>query len=779
MIKKISVDTIGSIQSLVLEKGHKIFIPEASLSHVFSQIADELCDDDDCKTQTDLQDLLQSIAMSVEPIERGGKKFYGLDKVYYFFDNWKKAFERKDPEYLIRGRGLIRPIVDIEEFICSNEYADYADVVRPTILRELKVLHRNPTYIEAVLGGSIGAGKNFFAEVSLWYDLFKLSCYENPQVEFGLAPGSSIVFILQSVTHDLAKKAILNPLREKIGACKFFQQNFMFDSKIKTELVFPKNISVIAVSSSETSVLSLNCLGGIVDEINFFASTRGSAMARLRGEEKGDKAMKLYTTMLRRMKSRFVERGGHLPGKLYLVSSANYPGDFTSTKAEEAKDDKTIYVFSIPQWDSHRLSDGTLDPKKYCGEMFKVYLGSEYEAARIIKDESELDDIPDNKIIEVPIEYKKDFRDSIDDALRDIAGVPRARKNRFIPSIDWITRAEKLFETITEGQDQLFVNHVGIDLSKYDEEHLKELVNKDYLKKILTTGFSEKFIKRQPSFTAHIDIGLTGDAAVIAVGRVIAMSKNSVFQPYAPRAEDFVVKEGVKAPIILIDGILRIVPTVEADIDIEKIQTILFMLIKLGIPLKWVTGDRYQSAQLLRNLSKLREVATGVISLDRTIGPYMNFKNSLRETRIAFPQHPILREELRNLELDRKRGTHGKVDHPGDGTIVGKDVADSVCGVAENLFLLRKTYTGSEKSEIDLEALLYGTEVLIEDNDAPPPKPRSEWDKTLDEYERLREDQKKQMTEIGRVKNQSELEKGTRRGRRGITRISHIRGRTI
>ena len=87
MIKKISVDTIGSIQSLVLERGHKIFIPEASLAHVFSQIADELCDDSDCKTQTDLQDLLQSIAMSVEPIERDGKKFYGLDKVYYFFDN--------------------------------------------------------------------------------------------------------------------------------------------------------------------------------------------------------------------------------------------------------------------------------------------------------------------------------------------------------------------------------------------------------------------------------------------------------------------------------------------------------------------------------------------------------------------------------------------------------------------------------------------------------------------------------------------------------------------
>ena len=100
---------------------------------------------------------------------------------------------------------------------------------------------------------------------------------------------------------------------------------------------------MLPVAGSDTGAIGMNVFGGIIDEMNFMPRVKGSAFSRLRGGEEYDKAQALYLSIIRRMKSRFMVRG-MLPGKLILVSSSNYPGDFTDQKIEEAKTDKTTFV---------------------------------------------------------------------------------------------------------------------------------------------------------------------------------------------------------------------------------------------------------------------------------------------------------------------------------------------------------------------------------------------------------------------------------------------------
>src|SRR6056297_2663949 len=53
---------------------------------------------------------------------------------------------------------------------------------------------------------SLRYGKTYFACGALAYHVYKLSCLYNPQTHYKLAPGSEIVFIMQSVKEDKARR---------------------------------------------------------------------------------------------------------------------------------------------------------------------------------------------------------------------------------------------------------------------------------------------------------------------------------------------------------------------------------------------------------------------------------------------------------------------------------------------------------------------------------------------------------------------------------------------
>ena len=515
-------------------------------------------------------------------------------------------------------------------------------------------------HIEVVLGGGIGWGKSYMTEMGMAYMLYKLSCYPSPQEEFGLAPGSSIFFVMQSVKLELAKKVLFEPFRQRISRSEYFCKKFPFDKDITSELRFPKNIRVMPLSSSDTSALGLNVFGGCIDELNFLARVERPSSSRFTGDGEYDQAETLYTTIVRRMKSRFNDKG-RVPGKLFLISSANYPGDFIDRKIQEAEAEKeatgksNIFVVRFAQWE-------TYSPDKISPEHFLVEVGDETRNSRIIATREEA--VDETKVIEVPMDYWREFNADIEASIRDLAGLPVGGVSAFIKRRETIEKAASTHEEL-HGQKQLFVSD-AVDLSAFSSR-LESLLNRDYLQELELS---------QGGYCVSVDLALTGDSCGLAVGHAIglkAVGKSIVWDEESKR---YTERPAGEEPVIAIDGVLEIVPPKADQIDINVIGDLIELLnTHLGIDV--VTADSFQSAALLQRMRKLinrkgTPVRANVLSVDTTLAPYMAVKQALRDERMSFPNVSRLKKELRELILDDSRQ---KIDHPPTGS---KDLSDAV-----------------------------------------------------------------------------------------------------
>ncbi len=585
-----------------------------------------------------------------------GNKFCMLEDLRNLIANFIKAVETGDAGFLLQKRGLcVEHMADIEEFLESRDYMDQKSYLRPKIKESLLELFSKEDYVEAVLAGAIGIGKTFFGDMAMAYMLYRLSCYHNPQLEYDLAPGSSIIFIQQSVTLTLAKKVVFDQFGGRLKASKYFQEQFRFDPGIKSELRFPKNITVMPVGGSDTSALGLNVYAAQIEEMNFMARTTDSVHIKHTHEEEYDQAERLYTTLSRRIKSRFMQKG-KVPGKLLLVSSANYPGDFTDRKIKEAVNDPTIFVMKYSQWEA-------LPKDRFCGEHFLVEVGNDLKQSRILKRREDAADEED--VVEVPIEYQVEFERDIDAALRDLGGIATGTRHPFIPFRDRIYQATTTYEEEVGTTEQLFRHDTVIIDQVLDPEapDWSQIVNESYIDDFVLDPLSP--------FATHIDVGITEDAAGVAVGRIIGYSDLPSTTYYNERLRSFVEVDDMQAPVYQFDGLLQAVAPPNGEVDLELLRD-LIMYLRSRVNLKWATMDSYQSRMMLQGFRKAK-IKSGLLSVDANIAPYIELKLAIKDGRIRYPRHEVALKELRELEREED-----KVDHPADGS---KDVADAMAGV--------------------------------------------------------------------------------------------------
>lgn len=603
------------------------------------------------------EEIFQSIVKSI-PLEGDAKMpFVRIDKLKIFAANFMKAVKTGDSTFLNQERGLcVDRIVDIEEFVESSSYMNQKGYVRPAIMRKLLDLFVDPNrYIEIVATGAIGIGKNYFADLVMAYQLYLLSCYHNPQIEFDLAPGSSIVFIEQSMSLTLAKKVVFGQFSERLKLSPYFQQRFPFDPGVRSELRFPKNIYVIPVGGQDTGAIGMNVYGGIIDEMNFMARTTNSVKTQYTGEEEYDQAERLYRSLIRRMKSRFMSLG-KLPGKLLLVSSTNYPDDFTDRKLKEAETDPTIFVMKYSQWEA-------LPQDRFCGDKFLVEVGNEVKQSRILRRREEALDEED--IVEVPIEYRSEFERDLEAALRDLGGVATGTKHPFIPQRELIEKAQSTFEVISNYQ-QLFTMETAtlsqlMDPSSPDWE---TIINYDYIEQQIDSP--------EVPFSVHIDPGLTNDAAGIAIARITGYRLLPSFTYYNERMGEFTEVRDVRAPVYTVDGVLQITAPPNGEVDLELVRDMVLHLRGM-LNIKYATMDSYQSAMMIQGFRKGR-IKSGVLSVDTNIAPYAEYKQAIKDERILIPRHAVLARETRELERDPEKD---RIDHPNGGS---KDCSDAVAG---------------------------------------------------------------------------------------------------
>lgn len=489
-------------------------------------------------------------------------------------------------------------------------------------------------------------GKSTAALYATAYQLYLLSCYKNPHAQFGLDPSSEIVFIFQSINAKLAKTVDYDRFKSMLEKSPYFREKFPFNKDIVSELLFPNRIIVKAVSGSETGAIGQNVIGGIIDEVNFMAVVENSKSSKDGGTY--DQAVALYNSIARRRKSRFMS-GGRLPGLLCLVSSKRYPDQFTDRKEQEALREielygkTSIYIFDKRAWEVR--PEGS-----FSGDWFPIFIGDESRRPRVLREGERLAPQDEHLKMLIPEEYRLEFETDLMNALRDIAGVSTLATHPFIVNREAISNAQRETNIAFSREE---VDFHSTQLQIYPEELYKPEL---------------------PRFV-HLDLSVTGDSAGLVIGTVTGFKNVQT----AGHGQELL-------PAIWIDAALEIQPPRGGEILYYKIREVLYALTEMGLNIKWVTFDQFQSVDFMQILMQ-RGYTVGRQSIDTTIAPYEFTKNALYEGRLNMPAHTKLAHELATLEKDTKRN---KVDHPAHSS---KDISDALAGVVYGLTTRREVWS--------------------------------------------------------------------------------------
>jgi hypothetical protein len=534
-----------------------------------------------------------------------------------------------------------------------------------------------PETQNAVVNGII-VHNSFFSTTAMAYVVYQMSCLRNPQRAYGIDVGSNIYVAMISVTEKVAKRVVINELIGKIRYSQYFQEHFKpKEAPSQLEVRFPNNIQVVAGSTGSSAMIGLNVFSGLIDETSFLGSSK--ALDRHGREVVVDMGESIYKSIIRRMKSRF-QRVGRLPGVLILASSKERPSAFIEKRIQQALDidDPLVFIREYATWD-------VLPSDKFSGKFFKVVVGTERVASRILSGDPEEEQRYRDlglQIVDVPEDYRKDFTQDIDGALRDIAGV----------ATDVISQYMNRTEKVYDCQDATLEHPVGEDEGGGPME---EWVANTALpiqwhriatpyKRRLPGGFEEDAWrpKRHPEAVrfAHIDTSYAGDSSGICIAHIAGWTevvrrdaKGEEYTEIAPRIEA--------------DLVLAVVPPPGDEIMLADLRGIVYQFEAHGFAVRYVSLDSFQSIDTIQQFNK-HGIESEVVSIDKTTEPYDILKTAMYEDRFRMAPHQLALREFRYLQRIPKSGGKIKIDHPKknpDGTQGSKDVADAIAGVVYGL----------------------------------------------------------------------------------------------
>jgi hypothetical protein len=390
--------------------------------------------------------------------------------------------------------GYDRRPVSMRQFLEDPEYMGGIENLRPIVKQDLiDLFDTGENYVVACLTGSIGWGKSTAISFAFAYMIYLLSCMESPAEYFGLMRGSEVFLINQSVNLTLAKKVLFGEIKAKIKQSPYFRQHFP-PGPFESQLVFPKNVTVLPLASGDTSALGLNVFGGCIDEINFQPKVRGGVRSRSVNEVY-DAGKKMFDAIYRRLKSRFMKTGGFIPGKVMVVSSSQYEDDFTEEMRKQARTDRTIFFRSHSLWESRTdlQSDST----------FKVEIEGALGRPRILTGDESPDELT-GEVIEVPSEFRLDFEKDLIGAVPDIAGRPTSATDPFLSDASFLRGCIDSGRHVFSANETTLQNGVRLIAER--------LVRQDEL------GRWQPLHYPKVSRYAHIDYALSNDECGIAVG---------------------------------------------------------------------------------------------------------------------------------------------------------------------------------------------------------------------------------------------------------------------
>lgn len=423
------------------------------------------------------------------------------------------------------------------------------------------------------------------------------------------------------------------------------------------------------IKTQSSTIVSHNC--GFLDEVNFAPGSNPKVEL--------SKIMKLYTTIKRRMESRYMKLG-KIPGILFLVSSKKSDSDFLEQYLKMNKDKPYLYVVDEPIWVVKA------DQGLYCGKKFHVAVGNKYLKSKILSDTEDSQPYRDNgqEVIDVPIEYREAFELDINSALMDIAGKALSSSIKYI-YYDKLKLCYRDYLKNPFSRDELII---GFD----DDSRIQDYLVMSRLSKI---------DRSKPHFI-HWDTSKSGDATGLAMATIAGHREVKKLVAGQLYQDEDIIHKVVFA--------INIRPEPGNEIPFYKIRNFIYYLrYELGYNIVSVTCDSFQSVDTLQQLS-LHGFNTKTLSMDRSRVPYDTLKNAINEGRLLLPYVPHLEKELLELEDDK---VVGKIDHPADGS---KDTADAVAGAVYRS-LDYKELVSAQNAQKDVQALVNANKRLDSMND--------------------------------------------------------------
>lgn len=547
--------------------------------------------------------------------------------------------------------------VDIETFIDHPDYLgkcfeDDEDGIRffPYWREFLKRVYPNSFVSEnylVVLRGAIGQGKTVALCIGLAYQMHKLLCYTNPQKSVGLLPADKIRFAIFNATLSLASDVVLDRLTSFFTTSPYFtsllESNVSFTTnhrkKKKTDSLFPKGIDLFAGSRVGHS-LGKAIFSAVIDEANFDVIS--------------DQFFTTLNSLLARMESRFMNKGGGFPGQIWVASSETDKTSNLNKLLDQYRGKKGVIVSNVPIW--------KVKPHKYVlNKIFPVFIGSETQQPYIITENNKILLIthPD-RIIDVPEEHRDRFEADVNAALRDLAGVSTSGAYKLF------RLKEKIISSLQ--MVALFPDIIRIDFEDDDDTIDKHCFNSGY--------FTNPIQKQMPRyFSIDISYAEGGDRFGVSASYIGGWKEIKVRNPHT-------LTESVElSPITYTDFAFAVESKPGQQIPIYKVRQFLLWLTQQGYIIGKVTADSASgmSADFIQQVKKMG-FETELVSVDKTSLPYISFRSAVYEDRWRGPTSSLLRAELEELEItpDGKKVDHLKKS-PGSNIVGSKDVADSVC----------------------------------------------------------------------------------------------------
>jgi hypothetical protein len=459
---------------------------------------------------------------------------------------------------------------------------------------------------EIILQLGKGSGKDFVSTVAVAYIVYKLLCLKDPARYYGKPSGDAIDIINVAINAQQAKNVFFKGFKTKIEKSPWFAGKYY--SKMDS-IEFDKTITVYSGHSERESHEGLNLLVAVLDEISGFASEVGT------GNEQGKTADNIYKAFRGTVDSRFPDLG-----KVALLSFPRYPGDFISSKYDDAILEKEVIERT------HKFVINPDLPEDSPGNTLEISWEEEhitgYKYPNVFALKRPTWEVNPTRKID---DFKLAFYTDLGDAMMRFLCVPTYSSDAFFKQRDKVRACMSLRNPL--------------DSFRRFEESFKPDPDKKYF--------------------VHADLAQRHDKCAVAIAHVDKWVNIQVIKDY----------EQV-APFVVVDAVAWWEPKIEGPVNLSEVKQWIQNLRRLGFDIGLVSFDRWQSFDIQNEL-KAVGMRTDTVSVAKK--HYEDMAMLVYEERLVMPAIELLFEELTELKI--KKGN--RVDHPRKSS---KDLADAVCG---------------------------------------------------------------------------------------------------